>query len=135
MNELQLIVKDNWKGIPNRNNRQNKTRKIYSWKLERFSHNVKVDFEIDFFPSSSAIRGIQLLKNDILKEINSKNIFDFHYEPMERDFLSIKNLKDPEEYLWLIFLNGNWIEEKYLYSERNYTDKYDEVENGFVEIK
>lgn len=129
-----MIAKKNWKAIPYRNNRQNKTLKIYSWKLERFSHSQRGDFEIDIFPSSSEVRGIQLLKNGILKEINSKNIFDFHYEPIERDFLSIQYLKDRHEYLCLIFLNGSWIEEKYLYSERNYFDIYNELESGFVEV-
>lgn len=135
MTNFEFISKENYIKILNRNKRKNRNRLFYNWKLERFYCNNNAEFQIDIFPSKSKAVGIQFLKNNLLKDLNSSNLFDFHYSPQENDYLSIIHLKDHDEYLRLIYNNGRWIEEEYLYSIRNYFDTYIEFENGYLEIK
>lgn len=135
MIKFEFISKENFNKIPNRNNRKNKNRLFYTWKIERFSCHQNADIEIDIFPSQSKAIGIQMIKKDLIKEMNNGNLFDYQYSPQEKDYLSIINLNDHYEYLRLIYTNGKWIEEEYLYANRNYFDTYIEVESGYIEIK
>jgi hypothetical protein len=66
-----------------------------------------------------------------LEKINSENVFSFPYTPKEGDYLSIKNNLRKQEYLNLIFINNNWIEEIYMcsYSECD-TDIYTTIKTG-----
>lgn len=130
-----LISTKNIQHIPNKSNRKNKSRKFYSWELKRFKVQMKHSFEIDIFPSTSRDYGIQIIKSEILTEINTRNIFDFNFIAAEKDFLSIRNLKDPDEYLNLYYKNGKWEEEYFLFTFRNYNDEYFLLEKGQVELK
>lgn len=135
MNEFEFLSKEDFNNIPNRSNRKNKNRLFYSWKLERFANTISADFEVAIFPSKSKASGIQIIKFYLLKAINSSNLFDFQYSPKEKDYLSIINLSDKDEFLLLIYINGSWIEEEYLNASRNYFDQFIELENGYLEIK
>ncbi|NHN24769.1 hypothetical protein FIA58_003685 [Flavobacterium jejuense] len=77
LENILLLSKNNIPEIPNKNNRKNKNRIFYSWTLERFVANHKADFEIDVFPSDPETCKIQSCKEDLLLQINSRNIFDF----------------------------------------------------------
>jgi len=134
MNDLVLISEENIIHIANKSNRKNKNRKFYLWELKRFKEQKKNDFEMDIFPSTSEKRGIQIIKTQILSEINFRNIFDFNYVPIEKDFLSIRNIKDNDEYLNLYFRHGKWEEEYFLYTLRNYKDEYIVIGKGQVEL-
>lgn len=100
----------------------------------RFEEQKKHNIEIDIFPSTSEKRGIQIVKSKLISEINLRNIFDFSYVPIDKDFLSIRNIKDDDEYLNLYFRYDKWEEECFLYALRNYKDEYIVIGKGQVEI-
>ena len=100
--ELKLISKK--RIIHNKNSRKNKNRELYKWTLERvLSTNDSNGIEIDYFPSSSENGLIQTLKTEIIAKLNSDNIFDFDYNPSEKDYIKITSKKNKNEYLNLIF--------------------------------
>ncbi|MFY7814355.1 MAG: hypothetical protein ACOVRK_04105 [Chryseobacterium taeanense] len=104
----------------------------YYWILETITgKNDASDILIDYFPSTSEKGYIQDIKNDIIEKINAENIFSFLYEPKEGDYLSIKNNLRKQEYLNLIFINNNWIEEIFICSYRDCdTDIYKTIKTG-----
>ena len=140
MEYLTLISKDNWIPIQNRNNRKNKRRKFYDWKLDRFYMKAKPEIQIfdnyalmdvtPFIPSGI----LQNLKEEFLAEINSRQIFDFDYQPVEFDFLTINNPKVIDDWLHLIFINDSWIEHHWYEKIRNPKDTYLEFKSGFWEL-
>lgn len=134
MYSLNFISAKNIQHIANKSNRKNKNRKFYSWKLERFHQHTEYAFAIDICPSSSENGLIQIQKIEILNIINKLNIFDFDYTPNEKDFLSITNPKDKNEYLNLFYSNGQWIEEYFAYTLREYGDEYTLIEKGQIEL-
>jgi len=104
----------------------------YYWILETVTgKNDASDISMDYFPSSSEKGYIQDIKEEIIEKINSENIFSFPYEPKEGDYLSIKNNLRKQEYLNLIFMNNNWIEEIFMCSYRDCdTDIYTTIKTG-----
>lgn len=104
----------------------------YYWILETVTgKNDASEISMDYFPSSSEKGYIQDVKDEIIEKINSENIFSFTYEPREGDYLSIKNNLRKQEYLNLIFMNNNWIEEIYICSYRDCdTDIYTTIKTG-----
>ncbi|WP_449389413.1 hypothetical protein [Chryseobacterium lineare] len=104
----------------------------YYWILETVTgKNDASEVSIDYFPSSSEKGYIQDIKDEIIEKINSENIFSFPYEPKEGDYLSIKNNLRKQEYLNLIFMNNNWIEEIFICSYRDCdTDIYTTIKTG-----
>lgn len=142
MKNVMLVSKENWIPIPNKNNRKNKHRKIYSWKLEKasrtdeqiFDQKEIEDYAIMDITPKVPYGQLQDLKQNILSEINQKSLFDFEYVPKELDILNIYSLKEHDDYLNLIFFNGNWIEDGHFNSFRNNRDKYSEYKIGFVEL-
>ncbi|MNK51267.1 hypothetical protein D3C87_701650 [compost metagenome] len=92
----------------------------YYWILETITgRNENAEESVDFELTSSETGYMQNIKEEILKKINSENVFSFAYEPKEGDFLSIKNNLRKFEYLNLIFINGSWKEEVYMCSLRD----------------
>lgn len=104
----------------------------YYWVLETVTgKNEEPEETTDYFSSSSEKGYIQDVKEEILEKINSENIFSFPYTPKEGDYLSIKNNLRKQEYLNLIFINNNWIEEIYMCSYRECdTDIYTTIKTG-----
>lgn len=104
----------------------------YYWILETVTgKNDASDISMDYFPSSSEKGYIQDIKEEVIEKINSENIFSFPYEPKEGDYLSIKNNLRKQEYLNLIFINNNWIEEIFMCSYRDCdTDIYTTIKTG-----
>ncbi|WP_346986345.1 hypothetical protein [Chryseobacterium sp. POE27] len=104
----------------------------YYWILETVTgKNDASEVSIDYFPSSSEKGYIQDIKDEIIKKINSENIFSFSYESKEGDYLSIKNNLRKQEYLNLIFINNNWTEEIFICSYRDCdTDIYTTIKTG-----
>ena len=135
MTNLTLISEKNIQHIANKSNRKNKGRKFYSWELKRFKQEIAYAFEVDVFPSTSKNSGIQSIKNEILIEVNNRNVFDFTYTPNEKDFLSIISLKDSDEYLNLYYRNGKWEEEYFLCTLKKYNHEYFLVEKGQTELQ
>ncbi|WP_288243752.1 hypothetical protein [uncultured Chryseobacterium sp.] len=111
---------------------QSKKNSKYYWILETVTgKNDASELYTDYFPSSSEKGYIQDVKDEIIEKINGENIFSFPYEPKEGDYLSIKNNLRKQEYLNLIFMNNNWIEEIYICSYRNCdTDIYTTIKTG-----
>lgn len=104
----------------------------YYWILETVTgKNDATEISVDYFPSTSEKGYIQEIKDEIIEKINAENIFSFLYEPKEGDYLSIKNNLRKQEYLNLIFINNNWIEEIYICSYRDCdTDIYTTIKTG-----
>lgn len=104
----------------------------YYWILETVTgKNDAIEISVDYFPSTSEKGYIQEIKDEIIEKINAENIFSFPYEPKEGDYLSIKNNLRKQEYLNLIFINNNWIEEIYICSYRDCdTDIYTTIKTG-----
>jgi hypothetical protein len=111
---------------------QSKKNSKYYWILETVTgKNDASELYTDYFPSSSEKGYIQDVKDEIIEKINGENIFSFPYEPKEGDYLSIKNNLRKQEYLNLIFMNNNWIEEIYICSYRECdTDIYTTIKTG-----
>jgi len=111
---------------------QSKKNSKYYWILETVTgKNDASDISMDYFPSSSEKGYIQDIKEEVIEKINSENIFSFPYEPKEGDYLSIKNNLRKQEYLNLIFINNNWIEEIFMCSYRDCdTDIYTTIKTG-----
>lgn len=111
---------------------QSKKNSKYYWILETVTgKNDASELYTDYFPSSSEKGYIQDVKDEIIEKINGENIFSFPYEPKEGDYLSIKNNLRKQEYLNLIFMNNNWIEEIFICSYRECdTDIYTTIKTG-----
>lgn len=108
----------------------------YYWILETITgRNETPEESADFELTSSETGYMQNIKEEILEKINSENVFSFAYEPKEGDFLSIKNNLRKFEYLNLIFMNNNWVEEVYMCSLRECdTDIYTTMKTGVAFI-
>ena len=99
---------------------QSKKNSKYYWILETITGRNETPEESAYFELTSSEKGyMQNIKEEILEKINSENVFSFPYEPKEGDFLSIKNNLRKFEYLNLIFMNNNWVEEVYVCSLRD----------------
>lgn len=134
MKNLVLISKKNLPTFPHQSSKKNKTQNLYSWTIERFKEHQTSTLDIDIFPSSPKEKGIQQFKNEFIFELNHRNIFDFDFAPLEKDYLSIFNKKEKESYLNLIFIHGEWEEEYFINSIRDYLDIYIEFESGIFEF-
>jgi len=112
--------------------KQSKNGAKYYWVLESIiGKNEDSENFTDYFPSSSEKGYIQDVKEEILEKINSENIFSFPYAPKEGDYLSIKNNLRKQEYLNLIFINNNWVEEIFMCTYRECdTDIYTTIKTG-----
>ncbi|MFC3160928.1 hypothetical protein SAMN05443633_1017 [Chryseobacterium arachidis] len=106
----------------------------YYWVLETITgkNDVTQEFAEDDFQMTSSETGyIQNIKEEILEKINAENVFSFHYEPKEGDYLSIKNNLRKNEYLNMIFLNNVWVEEIYACTYRDCEgDVYTTIKTG-----
>jgi len=135
--EIHFLSKETQSKIHNKKNRKNKKRRFYKWKLERLIESIEenTSYQIDYFPSTSNLVGIQKVKDLFIEQLNSTNFFGSKYHPKEKDYLSIIYSKDRDEYLNLIFINNEWKEEYFLNSLRIIgKDIYSEIENGELEI-
>lgn len=112
-----------------------KSSKFY-WILETITGKTETTEESEDFDLISSEKGyLQDIKEEILETINSENVFSFAYEPIEGDYLSIKNNLKKQEYLNLIFINNTWVEEVYMCSLREYnTDIYTTIKTGVAFI-
>ncbi|MEG0927804.1 MULTISPECIES: hypothetical protein [Chryseobacterium] len=104
----------------------------YYWILETITgKNENSEDSLEYFQSSSEKGYIQDVKDEILKLINSEHLFSFPYTPKEGDYLSIKNNLRKQEYLNLIYINNNWIEEIFMCSYRDCdNDIYTTIKTG-----
>lgn len=113
---------------------QSKKNSKYYWVLETITGKNEVTEQSeddDYLMISSEIGYVQNIKEEIVEKINSENVFSFTYEPKEGDFLSIKNNLRKNEYLNLIFMNNQWIEEIYSCSYRDCEgDIYTTIKTG-----
>lgn len=113
---------------------QSKKNSKYYWVLETITGKNEVtqkSEDEDYLMISSEIGYVQNIKEEIVEKINSENVFSFTYEPKEGDFLSIKNNLRKNEYLNLIFMNNQWIEEIYSCSYRDCEgDIYTTIKTG-----
>lgn len=116
-----------------RPNKKKEPQTIYSWKLERLKESM--ESFMDVFPSTPADDGIQQYKEEIISNLNTKNLFDFEYIPKERDFLSIQLKSSPYIYLNLIFIEEQWIEEYYVCNLRGPADEYIVLKNGSINLE
>ena len=113
--------------------KQSKKNSKYYWVLETITGKQEVsgDEDDDFLPTTSEKGFLQDIKVEILETINAENVFSFPFEPKEGDYLSLKNNLRKSEYLNLIYINGNWIEEVYTCSIRDCdADIYTTIKTG-----
>ncbi|RXM38137.1 hypothetical protein BOQ62_18955 [Chryseobacterium sp. CH21] len=108
----------------------------YYWVLETITGRYEGSETFSEFTGESSETGyIQDIKDEVLQLMNSEHLFSFPYTPKEGDFLSIKNNLRKQEYLNLIFINNNWIEEIYMCSYRECdTDIYTTIKTGVAFI-
>ena len=90
---------------------RDKSKKLYSWYLQRYHPEIEFKYFMDVMPSQPKNCGIQLLKSEIISEINSRNVFDFPFEPKDEDFLFLQNIRDNEDFLSLYFVGEKWKED------------------------
>lgn len=104
----------------------------YYWILETITgKRIPSNNQAEFLDASSETGYLQDIKEEILEKINSENVFSFPFTPKEGDYLSLKNNLRKQEYLNLIFINNNWIEEIYSCSYRECdTDIYTTIKTG-----
>lgn len=106
----------------------------YYWVLETVTGKTEVSKtskEEDFQMASSETGYLQTIKEEIIEKINAENVFSFQFEPKENDYLSIKNNLRKNEYLNLIFINNQWVEEIYACSYRDCDgDIYSTIKTG-----
>ncbi|TDX86096.1 hypothetical protein [Epilithonimonas xixisoli] len=112
--------------------KQSKKSSKFYWILETITGKSETTEESEDFDLISSEKGyLQDVKEEILEKINAENVFSFHYEPKEGDYLSIKNNLRKQEYLNLIFLSNIWVEEIYMCSLRECdTDIYTTIKTG-----
>lgn len=133
MKDLVLISKQNFVGIPNKNNRQNKHRKFYEWQLSRFINDPGFgNLSVDILPRSPYETGIQRVKSEIITELNSRNLFDFSFSPAEQDTLHLTNEKEYDDHLLLRFLNGKW--DDFTYPDMTFSEEYRIIHSGKFEL-
>lgn len=110
----------------------------YYWVLETVtgkSEAKEQTEEDDYLMVSSETGFIQNIKEEIIEKMNAENVFNFDFEPKEGDYLSIKNNLRKKEYLNLIFMNNNWVEEIYMCSYRDCEgDVYSTIKTGVAFI-
>ena len=100
--------------------KRDKSKKLYSWYLQRYHPEIEFIYGMDVMPSQPKNNGIQLLKSEIISEINSRNVFDFPFEPKDEDFLFLQNIRDYEDFLCLYFVGEKWKEDvKYTISNKD----------------
>jgi len=104
-------------------------KKHYLWSLRSY-----VGFIFDFldgliiFPSEKLD---DVITSDfILSQINSKNCFDFEYNPSEGDCLIIHNLNFSEGYLEFIYKGAQWEKDYY----NPLTHQVKQIKEGRVEL-
>ena len=104
----------------------------YYWVLESITGKQEVSGEDEeFLPTISDKGYLQDIKEEILEKINAENVFSFPFEPKEGDYLSLKNNLRKNEYLNIIFLNNQWVEEVYTCSLRDCdADIYTTIKTG-----
>lgn len=112
--------------------KQSKKNSRYYWVLETITGKQEASGEEDdFLPTTSEKGFLQDIKVEILETMNAENVFSFPYEPKEGDYLSLKNNLRKYEYLNLIYINGNWIEEVFTCSIRDCdADIYTTIKTG-----
>lgn len=127
MKDLQLIsIKEHSK-----KDKRNKLKKLYSWHLERYNPKIELVSFMDVTPKQPKKYGIQLLKSEIISEINNRNIFDFPFEPVNEDFLVLKNIRDYDDFLSLSFTNETWKED----SRFTISNRIQIIHNGILELE
>ena len=104
----------------------------YYWVLETVTgKQLASTDEPEFNDSSSETGYLQDIKEEILEKINAENVFSFPFAPKEGDYLAFKNNLRKAEYLNLIFINNQWIEEIYPCTYRECeTDVYTTIKTG-----
>lgn len=84
---------------------------IYQWKLDRYlgSRESPIMGSI-VAPSSDLGSGITVA--NMIRELNSRNCFDFEYSPKEKDSLHISTERTDGNYQYftLLYTNGLWAE-------------------------
>ncbi|TPG45229.1 hypothetical protein EAH81_01095 [Flavobacterium pectinovorum] len=104
------------KVVHHKNSRKSKNKRLndFTWTLDRclgFS-NTTMD-GMGYMPEKALSE--DLTNERMLVDLNSKNCFDFDYEPQEGDNLSIYTPKNHiRKHLSFIFENGEWIADSYL---------------------
>ncbi|WP_298425387.1 hypothetical protein [uncultured Kordia sp.] len=117
----------------------NKHRKdiYYVWTLERVSGLN--DIAMDGMLMEPSVQLDELLPEYILKELNSKNRFDFEYQPQQNDSLHIKRIHPKKRYhkkkligdnLNFYFLADRW----HIGYPDGFTYLFETHKNGKVEI-
>jgi len=135
MDSAKLISKNNLTTIHNKRSRGN-SQITYYWTLERFIETTQMEFEYDEFPSSSEFdKPTSELKATLLTMLNSGTAFDFHYEPKEKDFLSIRKDNNNNVFINFILENGLWVEEEFTGTLRNQVeDNYETIKTGEIRL-
>lgn len=113
--------------VHNKKSRKHKIdRDQHTWALERYIGDSEYFMDgMLIFPSKMLVEN--LTEEFMLKELNSRNCFDFEYLPIEGVNLKIYNPKKYiNEYLSFIFRNGSWIAESY----DGFRDKTEKINYG-----
>ncbi|MCL9806559.1 hypothetical protein NAT51_13570 [Flavobacterium amniphilum] len=88
-------------------------REKYTWTLDKYIGYAKYPMDgMLIYPDHDLAEN--LTTETVLEELNSKNCFDFDYNPNEGDNLRIYNPeKYIRKYLSFIYRNGKWMADSY----------------------
>ncbi|WP_298519238.1 hypothetical protein [uncultured Kordia sp.] len=109
----------------------------YVWTIERVSGIS--DFAMDGLVMDDPTQLDELSAEKILKELNSKNLFDFDYKPKDNDNLEIKRVNPKKRYekkkligsnLNFYYLFDKW----HLGYSGSFSYEYEHYKNGYLEI-
>lgn len=78
----------------------------FIWTLQRYSNERNLFDGMMEFPAS--ILAESLNTNEVLKQLNNRDCFDFDYVPQEGDNLIISSNKGHHGYLSFLFENNQW---------------------------
>ena len=116
--------------VHNKKSRRNKKKKNqpieYDWTLYKYL-GLSKEMELGRYTFPSSDVGNGLTSDFVLNELNSRNCFDFEYQPKEGDNLIISKT-DSSNRIEFIFRNGKWIEDHY----SPFDHVYEKIDNGKI---
>lgn len=136
---LHLISPEAYASIPNKKGRVNKSRSFFRWTItrleSRYTSTVGSSSRyaiMDVSPKVPIVGGISMLKQNIINDLNSGALVSGYFFT-ESDKFHIENLRNCDDFLECIVVNGKWVSNGFqLYSD--YGDTYVELLSGYAEL-
>lgn len=109
------------------NEKNEKTYTDYKWTLQVKVHYPKQNPTYGKAKCQSKNLGEGLTEKFVLKQLNSKNCFDFDYHPSEGDDLLLESLHRKttfyQDFLYFRYSNGKWVEDFFYPFDKRFESK------------